>query len=138
MQRDSLCNNNIPFYAFHNPEVGPMLQVREQHPPHTNVIPLAGQVSRYTTRGIQSRIWAAQESGCHHIILDFSEVTEIDSTGLGELFLWYHNMRPLHVQISIVKPPTCIRNHLDWAHLSEIIPIYESEKEAIVQTKAYS
>lgn len=108
-----------------------MLQVREHHHSQTKVIALAGQFSRNTTTGIQARIWAAQESGCHHIILDFSGVTEIDSTGLGELFLWYHNMRPLHVWISIVKPLTSIRTHLEWAHLSEIVPIYESEQEAI-------
>jgi anti-sigma B factor antagonist len=115
-----------------------MLQVREHHHSQTKVITLAGQFSRHTTTGIQARIRAAQELGCHHIIFDFSGVTEIDSTGLGELFLWYHNMRPLHVQISIVKPPTYIRNHLDWAHLSDIVPIYESEQEAIGHARAYS
>jgi anti-sigma B factor antagonist len=115
-----------------------MLQVREQHHPHSKTIALAGQFSRNTTSGIQARILAAKESGCHHIILDFSGVTEIDSTGLGELFLWYHNMRPHHVQISIVKPPIYIRNHLDWSHLSEIVPIYETEQDAIGHARVYS
>lgn len=114
-----------------------MLQVRDHHP-QTKVIALAGQFSRHATNGIQAQIWAAQKLGCDHIILDFSSVTEIDSTGLGELFLWYHNMRPLQVQISIVKPPTYIRNHLDWSRLSEIVPIYESEQEAISRARAYS
>ena len=115
-----------------------MLQVREQHHPQTKVIALAGQFSRHTTSGIHERIWAAHESGCHLIILDFSGVTKIDSTGLGELFLWYHNLRPHHVQISIVKPPTNIRNHLDWSHLSEIVPIYDTEQDAIGHVRAYS
>ena len=108
-----------------------MLQVREQQHHQTKTIALTGPFCRTTTTGIQARILAAQETGCHHIILDFSDVTGIDSTGLGELFLWYHNMRPHHVQISIVKPLPSIRNHLDWAHLSEIVPIYESEEEAV-------
>ena len=112
-----------------------MLQVGEQHHHKTKVIPLAGQFCRNTTTGIQARILSAHESGCHHIILDFSGVTDIDSTGLGELFLWYHNMRPHHVRISIVKPSPSIRNHLDWSHLSEIVPIYESETEAVRKTK---
>jgi len=108
-----------------------MLQVRDQHHPQTKVIALGGQFSRHTTAGIHGRIWAAHESGYHHIILDFSGVTEIDSTGLGELFLWYHKMRPHRVQISIVKPPTYIRNLLDWSRLSEIVPIYTTEEEAM-------
>ena len=115
-----------------------MLQVGEQHQHKAKVIALAGQFCRKTTTGIQARILAAQESGCHHIILDFTGVTQIDSTGLGELFLWYHNMRPHQVQISIVKPPISIRNHLDWSHLSEIVPIYESEEEAERHSQSFS
>ncbi len=115
-----------------------MLQVREQQHRQTKVLTLAGPFTRYTTTGIQARIWAAKESGCYQIILDFSGVTQVDSTGLGELFLWYHNMRPHHLHISIVKPPTSIRNHLDWSHLSEIIPIYASEEEAAGHIKLYS
>ena len=115
-----------------------MLQVHDRHHSHSTMIALDGPFSRQTTTGIQAKILAAQESGCHHIILDFSGVTEIDSTGLGELFLWYHNMRPLHVMICIIKPPTAIRNHLDWAHLSDIVPIYESEQEAIGHASLYT
>jgi anti-sigma B factor antagonist len=115
-----------------------MLQVREQHHPHTKVIALAGQFNRHTTVGIHGQMLAAHESGFHHIILDFSGITEIDSTGLGELFLLYHNMKPHHVHISIVKPPTDIRNHLNWSRLSEIVQIYESEQEAMGAARAYS
>ena len=111
-----------------------MLQVREQNQHQTKVLTLKGPFNRNTTSGIQARILASQETGCHHIILDFSGVTEIDSTGLGELFLWYHNMRPHQVQISILKPQDHVRNHLDWAHLSEIVPIYTSEEEAVEHT----
>ena len=115
-----------------------MLQVREQNRNQTKVLTLTGQFNRNTTTGIQARILAAQEIGYHHIILDFSGITEIDSTGLGELFLWYHNMHPHQVQISIVKPQDHIRNHLDWAHLSEIVPIYASEHEAMEHSGVHS
>ena len=115
-----------------------MLQVREQHHEQSKVLRLAGEFRRNTTTGIQARILAAQESGCHHIILDFSGVTEIDSTGLGELFIWYHNLRAHQIQISIVRPPTYIRNHLDWALLSEIVPVYASEEEAVGHHESFS
>jgi len=114
-----------------------MLQVREQQHHTTKVFTLTGQYGRRTTPGIQARILGAKEIGIHHIILDFSGVTEIDSTGLGELFLWYHHMRPLRiphlVQISIVKPPTHIWNQLDLGHVhfSEFVPIYESPEDAV-------
>jgi anti-anti-sigma factor len=107
-----------------------MLQIREQKQHHTKILTLVGQFCRNTATGIQMLILGAQEMGLPHIILDFSGVTEIDSTSLSELFLWYHNMKPQRVQVSVVKPRQYIRYHLDWAHLSEIVPIYASEEEA--------
>ena len=115
-----------------------MLQIREQHHHQTKVLTLTGQFTRDTKTGIQMLILGAKEMGLPHIILDFSAVNEIDSTDLEELFLWYHNMRPHRVQISVVKPQPYIRYHLDWAHLSEIVPIYASEKEAVEHTDLIS
>ena len=108
-----------------------MLQVREKSQHQTKVFILTGQFCRKTTRGIQAKILGAKETGHYHIILDFSEVTQIDSTGLGELFLWYHHMRPHQVQICIVNPPKAIRKSLHQMHISEIVPIYNSKHEAL-------
>ncbi len=109
-----------------------MLQVHEHHHHHhTKVFTFTGKFCRRTTTGIQVLILAAQKTGYPHIILDFSGVTEIDSKGLNALFLWYHNMRPTPLQISVVKPPPYLRYHLDWAHLSEIVSIYASEEDAV-------
>jgi len=108
-----------------------MLQVREQQHHTTKVFTLTGQYGRRTTPGIQARILGAKEMGIHHIILDFSGVTEIDSTSLSKLFLWYHNMKPYNVELSVVKPQPYIRYHSDWTPLSEIVSIYASEEDAV-------
>ena len=108
-----------------------MLQVREQQHHNTKVLTLTGQFNRDDKTDIQVLILGAKEMGCHHIILDFSDVTEIDSTSLGELLLWYQNLRPRHVQISVVKPKPNIRYFVDWAHLMEIVSIYASKDEAV-------
>ena len=108
-----------------------MLQVRERRQYQTKVLALMGQFTRDTTTGIQARILGAKEMGCHHIILDFSRVTDIDSTGLRELFLWYHHIKPYNVEVSVVKPQPYIRYHSDWMPLSEIVSIYASEEDAV-------
>ena len=115
-----------------------MLQDHEYQHHNTKVLELGDQFNRNTTPGVQRQILEAVEMGCHHIILDFSKVMEIDSTGLGELFLWYHNMRPHQVQISIVNPRPYIRTRLDWAFLSEVVPVYDSEKEAEEHAGSFS
>jgi len=114
-----------------------MLQFGERRHCQTKALTLAGQFDCRTMTGIQAKIVAAQKTGWHQIILDFSGVTEIDSSSLSELFLWYHNMKPHHVQICVVKPPPYIRYHEDWAHLAEIVSIYRSLDEAMDQ-EAYN
>jgi anti-anti-sigma factor len=113
-----------------------MIQVRERRRHQTKVLALTGQFNRDTTTGIQARILGAKEMGCHHIILDFSDVTEIDSTSLRELFLWYRHMKPYNVEVSVVKPSPYIRYHSDWVPLAEIVSIYASEDEAMEQAES--
>ena len=111
-----------------------MLQVREQQYHQTKVLTLTGHFARETTIGIQARILGAKQASCQHVILDFSGITEIDAKGIGELLYWYHNMKPYYVQVSIVNPPTPIWNQLDLGYVSEFVPIYASQEEAVEHT----
>ena len=108
-----------------------MIQVGEQIDHHTTVLALTGQFDRQATPGIELLILGAKEQGCQHVILDFSGITRIDSFGLGQLFLWYHQMKPHHLHLSIVHPSPPIQEALAKAHISEIVPIFASQEEAI-------
>ena len=108
-----------------------MLQVREQIDHHTTVLALTGKFDHQATIGVEALILGAKELGYQHVILDFSGVIAIDSVGLGQLFLWYHKMNPIHIQLSIVSPSPCVRDVLERSHISDIVPIYPSEQEAM-------
>ena len=108
-----------------------MLQIREQQQYRTRVLALTGQITHDTTMAIQARIIETKGIGWQHVILDFSGITEIDSKGIGELLYWYHNLKPYYVEISIANPQTPIWNQLDMGHVSESIPIYGSQEEAM-------
>ena len=108
-----------------------MLQVRGRHYDGTVVLTLAGPFCRATTARVHARILKATKIGCHHIILDFSGVTELDAIGLAELFIWSLQLNADHVQISVVKSPAYVGRHLDWGLLSSIVPIYASEADAV-------
>lgn len=108
-----------------------MLAVREHCQQNTKILDLSGSFDASSKLGLEVAILGAKEMGCHHIILNFSEITWIDSMGLGQLFLWYHKMRPNHVHLSIVSPQPTVKDLLESTHLSEIVPIYQSEKEAV-------
>jgi len=107
-----------------------MLAVREHCQHNTKILELSGSFDANSLLGLEAVILGAKEMGCHHIILNFAEITWIDSAGLGQLFLWYHNMKPSHIQLSIVSPQMIVKNLLESAHIPGIIPIYQSEEEA--------
>ena len=108
-----------------------MIQVREQINHHTTVLALTGQFDQQVTVGIKALILGAKEQGCQHVILDFSGISGIDSLGLGQLFLWYHQMKPHYLHVSIVNPSSRIQKALEWAHITEIVPVFASQDEAL-------
>ena len=110
-----------------------MLQVRERRHQDVKTLTLIGQFNHKTMTGIKAMILASPEAGFHHTLLDFSMVTEIDSTSLSDLFLWYHSLKSPRVKISVVKPAPYFRYHEDWAHLAEIVSIYSTAQEVIDQ-----
>ena len=108
-----------------------MLAVREHHHHKTKILELSGRLDAHSKLGLETRILGATAMECHHVILNFANVTWMDLGGLGQLFVWYHNIHPQQIRLSIVNPQPMVQHVLDAAHLSDFIPIYHSEKEAM-------
>jgi len=109
----------------------PMLTVREHVRQDTKVLELSGRFDSQSKLGIEVAILGAQEIGCHHIVLNFSNITWIDSVGLGQMFLWYHRLNTKRIRLSIVSPQAPVRELLEFANLPQIVPVYQSEEEAV-------
>ena len=109
-----------------------MLTVREHVHQDTKVLELSGRFDSQSKLGIEVAILGALEIGCHHIILNFSNITWIDSVGLGQMFLWYHRMKPERIRMSIVSPQSQVRELLELANLPQVVPVYQSEEEALM------
>ncbi len=74
----------------------------------------------------------------HHLILDLSDITWIASVALDQLFLWHHQMKPHDLHFSIVNPSPSLRETLEQAHISDLVPIFASQEEAIKHYEASS
>jgi anti-anti-sigma factor len=108
-----------------------MLTVREHVRQDTKVLELSGRFDSQSKLGIEVAILGAQEIGCHHIVLNFANITWIDSVGLGQMFLWYHRLKPERICLSIVSPQAPVRELLEFANLPEVVAVYQSEEEAV-------
>src|SRR5262245_51828671 len=66
-----------------------------------------------------------------HVIIDFSKINFIDSTGIGELVGYLGRFRNSKRELILVNPSDRIRKLLQVARLDVLFPTYDSVESAI-------
>jgi anti-sigma B factor antagonist len=66
-----------------------------------------------------------------HVIIDFTKINYIDSTGIGELVGYLGRFRDSERALILVNPSQRIRKLLQVARLAELFPTYESVDAAM-------
>jgi anti-sigma B factor antagonist len=66
-----------------------------------------------------------------HVIIDFSKINFIDSTGIGELVGYLGRFRNSKRELILVNPSERIRKLLQVARLDTLFPTYDSVEAAI-------
>ena len=106
---------------------------------HRNtILVLTGPLDQQATLGLETFIFGAKDLKCHHIILDLSGITSIGSFALGQLVRWHHQMKPQDLHFSMVNPSSSLQETLHQAHISDLVPIFASQEEAIKHFEASS
>ena len=115
-----------------------MSTVYKQIDPRTTSLAVTVSLDQQATLSLEAFILGARDLRCHHIILDFSDITWIGSFALDQLFLWHHQMKPHDLHFSLVNPSPSLRETLEQAHISDLVPIFASQEEAIKHHEASS
>jgi anti-sigma B factor antagonist len=66
-----------------------------------------------------------------HVIIDFSKINYIDSTGIGELVGYLGRFRNSKRELILVNPSERIRKLLQVARLDDMFPTYGSVEAAV-------
>ena len=66
-----------------------------------------------------------------HVLIDFSKINFIDSTGIGELVGYLNRFRDFQRELILVNPNDRIRKLLHVARLAELFPTYDSVDSAL-------
>lgn len=115
-----------------------MLTVYKQIDPGNTVLALTGPLDDQATLNLEAFILEAKNLRCHHIILDLSDTTWIGTFGLGQLVRWHHQINRQDLRFSMVNPSPSVRETLNYAHISDLVPIFASQEEAIKHHEASS
>jgi anti-sigma B factor antagonist len=69
-----------------------------------------------------------------HVVIDLTQVTFVDSSGLGALIVARKSAREHEGSMSLVSPPPAVRRLLGSTHLNDVFAVYDSLAEAISTT----
>jgi anti-sigma B factor antagonist len=65
------------------------------------------------------------------VILNFRNVSEIDSAGVAELVAAYTTMKKHEGRLKLLNPPKKIRDMLELTRLSKVFEVYTNEESAL-------
>ena len=109
------------------------LYINERRIEDVTVLDLKGRIrSTGRARGLHNSIRRLVEKGKTQILLNLSQVTHIDSSGLDELVASCVTARNQGGEIKLLHPTEQMREVITTANLSALFDIYNNEYDAIV------
>ena len=105
--------------------------VSAQWAKEARIIHLSGRLDKSARIALETAIFEAELVKCPRIILNLSNVSVIDSAGLGKLFLTYHHLKRKSIQLSLVRPKPHVRQMLDIVEMPALIPTLDNEEEVL-------
>lgn len=98
---------------------------------HTDVISVSGEIDLYAAPELKERVARAIEEGRHRLVVDLSEATFIDSTGVGVLVGAQKRLEELSGSLDLVCTNKNIIRVLEIVGLEEAFGTHESLEDAI-------
>jgi anti-sigma B factor antagonist len=95
------------------------------------ILVLGGQLSGPMTRSFREAVDTLIDSGRTKILLDFTDIEFMDSSGIGELVSAYRTIDRLDGRIKILKPGKRIQDALTLTKLLPIFDVHEDRAAAI-------
>lgn len=95
------------------------------------IVTVVGEVDVFTTPRLREALLDLIESGSLHLVLDFGDVTFLDSTGLGVLVGMYHRLRTREGSMVIAGATERIQRVFHITQLTKIFQIYDSLDDAL-------
>ncbi len=87
------------------------------------IFKLSGRFDKSAKVPIETALAASQHRPLKQVILDMSNVSSIDSAGLGRLLLLYHSLRKQGVALTVCNPKPLVNNVLQMVNLATLIPV---------------
>lgn len=106
------------------------MQWKERKEPSFTVIHLEGEIDLHHSPKLRELFQNKIKEKCTALLLDFTSVSYIDSSGLATLVEYYQGSRAYSGKIALASLSTRVKSVFDLVRLSEIFSIYPSVEDA--------
>ncbi|SPP65119.1 STAS domain-containing protein [Nitrospira lenta] len=107
------------------------MQITHRTYRNADVISISGQFNFGTRKEFTAAMEKVKQSGSAHVILNFQQVTFVDSAAIGLLALSSQHYKGTSRKLSLVGIQGTVKQVLQLAHIDQMIPTYASEDLAI-------
>lgn len=98
---------------------------------HATILDLIGELT-YANRGtFKAAVERVKQGGCRHLVLNMEQVRFLDSSALGMLALLAQSFKANQGIVSLLKPQSYVREIMTLANIHKMMPLHESEQEAV-------
>ena len=97
---------------------------------HTCILLLSGRFDKAARVPVETALATGEGRRCTQVILDFSNVSSMDSAGIGKLLLLYHSLRKKGAALTVMNPRTSVEKLLHMVNLATLFPIVHYNAEA--------
>ena len=95
------------------------------------VVQPTGRIDTHTAFAFKDRIGEALDFGYRWLVIDFSAVTFLDSTGLGALITSMKRAQELGGDLRLAQVPHTVRMMIELTSLQSYLPRYASVDDAL-------
>ena len=106
------------------------MKLRESQRWHVDVFHLAGEIDLHYTPALRALFQLKLKQRCAALIVDLSEVTFIDSTGISVLLEYLRDTAEFDGKFCLAAPTDHVRHVFEIVRLDKVLPIFDSVTEA--------
>jgi anti-sigma B factor antagonist len=112
------------------------LEIQRERQDGFALVAPSGEVDLATARGLGDVLRDETQDGVGHVVVDLSEVTYLDSTGLGVLLSALRRLTRLGRSLALVCPEGSVRRVFEITDLIGMLGVHETREEALAELLA--
>lgn len=107
------------------------MELFQQEENRVYIVRPKGEIDLNHSPKLRSLLQSKSKSKCPALLLDFSSVSYIDSSGLGTLVEYFKESRGYGGRMALSGMSARVRSYFDFTSLTQFFSIYETAEEAI-------